>query len=63
MKGPDVDGLRRGEEMEVGDSDVMGMDERKTDDYLDWFQRMWLEDRDAKSVFACYLHMSFMGVD
>lgn len=48
MEDPPVEGLKRGKEMEATDAAVMTMDGRKIDDYLDWFQRMWLDDREAK---------------
>lgn len=48
MKDPPMAGLKRGEEMEVTDDAVMTMDGQKIDDYLDWFQRMWLDDRETK---------------
>ncbi|TVY21399.1 RNA polymerase I-specific transcription initiation factor rrn7 [Lachnellula arida] len=42
------DGLKQGDEIKVTDTDVLGMSEKKMDDYLDWYQRTWIDDRDAK---------------
>lgn len=43
-------GLRRGEEIKITDSDVIGMSDRKIDDYLNWYQRTWTDDKDPKSM-------------
>lgn len=43
--------LRRGEEIKIIDSDVLSMSEKKLDDYLDWYQRTWIDDRNPKSMF------------
>jgi RNA polymerase I-specific transcription initiation factor RRN7 len=45
-------GLKRGDEMTITDETVMGMDGKKIDDYLDWYQRIWIDDRDSKSECA-----------
>lgn len=42
-------GLDRGEEVKVTDTDVWNMNAKKIDDYLDWYQRTWIDDRDPKS--------------
>jgi RNA polymerase I-specific transcription initiation factor RRN7 len=45
-----VEGLRRGEEIKVEDEDVLTMGKEKIDDYLDWFQRTWIDtERPDKS--------------
>lgn len=44
-----TDGLKRGTEAKVKDTDVMGMTEKMMDDYMDWYQRTWLDGREAKS--------------
>lgn len=44
------DGLKQGDEIKVTDADVLDMSEKKMDDYLDWYQRTWIDDRDAKSM-------------
>jgi RNA polymerase I-specific transcription initiation factor RRN7 len=49
MAGAPTDGLRRGEEIHVADEDVLGMSEKAMDDYLDWHQRTWVDDRPHKS--------------
>ena len=45
--------LREGEELKVTDQDVLKMSDGKLDDYLDWYQRTWIDDREPKSMF-CY---------
>ena len=45
-----IDGLRRGEEVKDKDVDVLSMTGKKLDDYLDWYQRTWIDDRDQKSM-------------
>jgi RNA polymerase I-specific transcription initiation factor RRN7 len=46
----EIDGLRRGEEIKVKDTDVIGMNEEQMDDYMDWYQRTWIDDRNPKSI-------------
>lgn len=48
-----VRGLRRGQEITVADKDVFKMKGKELDDYLDWYQRTWLDDRDPKSKSDC----------
>jgi RNA polymerase I-specific transcription initiation factor RRN7 len=50
MTEPLSDGLRRGEEIKVTDLDVFGMNDKKLDDYLDWYQRTWIGDQNPKST-------------
>jgi RNA polymerase I-specific transcription initiation factor RRN7 len=50
MKKPPIKGLRRGDEIKVTDEDVLSMGPRKIDDYLDWYQRTWMDDRDPKGI-------------
>jgi len=45
-----AEGLKQGDEIKITDMDVLGMDEKKIDDYLDWYQRTWIDDRNAKSM-------------
>jgi RNA polymerase I-specific transcription initiation factor RRN7 len=45
-------GLKRGEEVKVTDTDVWSMNAKKVDDYLDWYQRAWVDDRDPKSMYS-----------
>ena len=45
-----MDKLRRGEEIKVTDADVYNMSGKEMDDYLDWYQRTWVDDRDQKSM-------------
>ncbi|KAF2967331.1 hypothetical protein GQX73_g6277 [Xylaria multiplex] len=42
--------LRRGEEYKVTTDDVLTMDKTKLDDYMDWFERMWLCDGEPKTT-------------
>lgn len=50
MAEPPTDGLNRGEEIHVTDADVLGMSEKAMDDYLDWYQGTWIDDRRPKSM-------------
>lgn len=52
------DGLERGEEIKVMDTDVIEMSDTKIDDYLDWYQRTWIDDRDPKSAPRCRSSLS-----
>lgn len=47
-------GLKRGDEIKVTDTDVWSMNAKKIDDYLDWYQRTWVDERDAKSMFSSF---------
>lgn len=42
-------GLKRGEEIKVMETEVWDMDAQMLDDYLDWYQQTWIDDRDPKS--------------
>jgi len=44
-----VPGLRRGEEIMVKDFDVLSMSKEAMDDYMNWYQRTFLDDRPSKS--------------
>lgn len=48
MREKPVNGFRKGEQVEVTDADVFQMSEKKLDEYLDWYQRTWIDDRDPK---------------
>jgi RNA polymerase I-specific transcription initiation factor RRN7 len=41
-------GLKRGQEISVTDGDVFKMKGKELDDYLDWYQRTWVDDSDPK---------------
>ncbi|CCU76953.1 RNA polymerase I specific transcription initiation factor Rrn7 [Blumeria hordei DH14] len=41
-------GFKKGEELNVRDTDVWNMDDKKIDQYLDWFQKSWLDERKPK---------------
>ncbi|PVH85974.1 hypothetical protein DL98DRAFT_650478 [Cadophora sp. DSE1049] len=41
-------GLARGEAIKVTDADVCNLNAKKLDDYLDWYQNTWIDDRDPK---------------
>lgn len=44
--------LERGQEYKVTPNDAMAMDKTKIDDYMDWFEKMWIADEaDAASRF------------
>ena len=43
-----VKGFRKGEQVKVIDADVFQMSDKKLDEYLDWYQRTWIDDRDPK---------------
>ena len=45
-----VAGLRRGQEICMADTDVQSMTGRAIDEYLDWHQRNWIDDRESKSM-------------
>ena len=49
-------GLKRGEELKVTDTDVVKMSGKQMDDYLNWYQRTWIDDRNPKSMFPI-LHL------
>ena len=49
MTEKDVTGLRRGEEIMVTDMEVLNMSTEAMDDYMDWYQRTFLDDRPSKS--------------
>ncbi|KAI1083624.1 hypothetical protein F5B20DRAFT_595573 [Whalleya microplaca] len=41
--------LRPGEEYKVSSEDVLTMDKTKLDDFMDWFEKMWIGDGDPKT--------------
>jgi RNA polymerase I-specific transcription initiation factor RRN7 len=45
-------GGSNGENIIVRDEDVFGMSEKKMDDYMDWFQRTWIDDRESKGLLV-----------
>lgn len=51
------EGLKRGQEINVTDDDIFKMNGKELDDYLDWYQRTWVDDSDPKSTsFNCDPH-------
>ncbi|RYP52002.1 hypothetical protein DL768_002798 [Monosporascus sp. mg162] len=42
--------LRRGEEYKVDPNDALTMDKTKLDDYMDWFEKMWVGDGDPRTA-------------
>ena len=44
------EGLKRGQEINVTDDDIFKMNGKELDDYLDWYQRTWVDDSDPKST-------------
>lgn len=57
MAEPKAPGLKRGDELAVRDDDVWRMDGRMMDDYMDWYQRTWIDDRDPKSTHPSPLNL------
>ena len=57
-------GLKRGQEINVTDGDVFKMKGKELDDYLDWYQRTWVDDSDPKSKSFKYdqLDCLFIGI-
>lgn len=47
-------GLKKGDEIKTTDEDVMKMSGKEMDDYLDWYQRTWIDDRNPKSKFSTF---------
>jgi RNA polymerase I-specific transcription initiation factor RRN7 len=45
-------GGSNGENIILRDEDVFGMSEKKMDDYMDWFQRTWIDDRESKGLLV-----------
>lgn len=48
--------LTRGPAIKITDADVWNLDAEKLDDYLDWYQNTWIDDRDPK-ISEQMLHM------
>lgn len=42
------EGLKLGEEVKVTEHEVFNMSGNKLDEYLDWYQRIWTDEREAK---------------
>ncbi|GAW25114.1 putative RNA polymerase I specific transcription initiation factor Rrn7 [Rosellinia necatrix] len=42
--------LRRGEEYKVTADDALTLDKTKLDDYMDWFEKMWLHEGEPKTT-------------
>ncbi|RDW91071.1 putative ubiquitin-60s ribosomal protein l40 fusion protein [Coleophoma crateriformis] len=45
---PPAEGMKRGEEIKAKHDDVFTWNEKAIDDYLDWSQRTWIDDRNPK---------------
>ncbi len=43
-----IDGFKKGEQIKVTDADAFRMSGKKLDEYLNWYQRTWIDDRDPK---------------
>ncbi len=41
-------GLKKGEQIKVTEDDVFNMDDQKLDDYLDWYQKTWMDNKEDK---------------
>ena len=48
MKDEPPKGFRKGQQIGVTDSEALQWNEQKLDEYLDWYQRTWIDDRDPK---------------
>lgn len=48
MSEKDVKGLKPGEEVKVREEDVFEMSGEKLDDYLNWYQGTWMDDKEDK---------------
>ena len=44
------EGLSRGEEIKVTDTNVLNMNDQKLVDYLDWYQRIWIDESDQQCM-------------
>lgn len=42
--------LKRRDELHVVDSDVLNMTDKQMDDWMTWYHRTWVDDRDQKSM-------------
>jgi RNA polymerase I-specific transcription initiation factor RRN7 len=42
--------LRRGDELSVVDSDVLNMSGKQMDEWMTWYHKTWIDDRDQKSM-------------
>jgi RNA polymerase I-specific transcription initiation factor RRN7 len=49
--------LARGEEYKVTTDDVLNMSKAKVDDYIDWFEKMWLHDREPRSELSSTVYI------
>lgn len=43
--------LKRGEEVHVAEEDVFNMSGEKLDDYLDWYQNTWMDEKESHCKF------------
>ena len=48
MSEKEVKGLKSGEEVKVREEDVFEMSGEKLDDYLNWYQKTWMDDKEDK---------------
>ncbi|KAI1003848.1 hypothetical protein K3495_g4362 [Podosphaera aphanis] len=48
MTDEETKGLKRGEEIWLKDTNVWDMNEKDIDQYLDWYQNTWMDDRNPK---------------
>jgi RNA polymerase I-specific transcription initiation factor RRN7 len=49
------EGLKKGKEILITENDVIDMNDLKVDDYLDWYQKTWIDERDAKRMWTAWL--------
>ncbi|KIN08406.1 hypothetical protein OIDMADRAFT_100192 [Oidiodendron maius Zn] len=50
------EGLRRGDEIHVDDTDVASMTEKQIDDYLGWYQRTWIDSAEPRMPLEILEH-------
>lgn len=51
FKEPQRFGLQKGDEISLDSESVLKMDAKSMDQYMDWYQRTWLDDRDQKCEY------------
>lgn len=47
-------GLGRGDEIRVKDSDVFQLTAKQVDEYMDWYEKSWLDSKGMSAIH--YIH-------
>lgn len=47
-------GLKRGDEIKITDADVFKMTGAQMDDWMNWYHKTWIDDRDHKGKRFSY---------